>query len=185
MSNKGYDPRSVVNCMIAIGNRRGIKLTNVAIQKLLYFAHASFWIEFNRPLIDGVFEAWEYGPVCPPIYHSLKQYGREAVSIPIQKHDLFTGEVTEITQPDDEDVRLHIGLILNRMGNLSPGHLIDLSHAKGGAWEEVWNKSKTNATISNRIHDTLTVERFSRLRMVVRNTTSFGDVDEASPLARD
>jgi hypothetical protein len=71
------------------------------------------------------------------------------------------------------------------MGHLSPSQLIELSHCSGGAWHEVWNKSKTQATIGNRIDDTLTVNRFYRLKMPMRESSQRGDPDEATPLAGD
>ncbi|URK89026.1 hypothetical protein LP421_15955 [Rhizobium sp. RCAM05350] len=35
-----YDPRAVANLLLDEADRLGIKITNLALQKLLYFAHA-------------------------------------------------------------------------------------------------------------------------------------------------
>lgn len=181
MSIDGYDPRSVVNAMIAIGNRRGLNLPNVSIQKLLYFAHVSFLVHYKRNLIRGVFEAWDFGPVCPPIYHALKHYERSPVTAPIRKMDPFTGKELEIEPLSDDDAIFHLQTVLRTMGELSPGQLIELSHARGGAWDEVWNKSKTGTTIGNRIDDILSVSRFSRLKIPLKDASAYGDTDEAAP----
>ncbi len=181
MTALGYDPRSVVNAMIAIGNRRGLNLPNVSIQKLLYFAHASYLVQYKRPLVRGVFEAWDFGPVCPTIYHALKHHERAPVREPIQKVNPFTGEVTEVETLNDDDALLHLQIVLKTMGDLSPGQLIELSHSPEGAWDVVWNKSKTGTTVGNRIDDILTVSRFSRLKIPLRDASTYGETDEATP----
>ena len=185
MSANGSDPRSVVNAMIAIGNRIGVVLPNVSIQKLLYFAHASFLVQNKRPLVQGVFEAWDYGPVCPPVYHALKKHGREPVKEPIRKVNPFTGEISDVDPLQDAEALFHLEHVLRTMGHLSPGQLIELSHAPEGAWADVWNKSKTGPTIGNRIDDILTVSRFSRLKMPLRDASTYGETDEATPFAGD
>lgn len=185
MNANGYDPRSVVNAMIAIGNRIGVSLPNVSIQKLLYFAHAAYLVQFKRPLVQGVFEAWDYGPVCPPVYHALKENGRGPVKEPIKRLNPFTGEVSDVDPLNDDEALFHLERVLRTMGHLSPGQLIELSHSPEGAWATVWNKSKTGPTIGNRIDDILTSSRFSRLKMSLRDASAYGETDEATPFAGD
>ncbi|MFK4532089.1 putative phage-associated protein [Bradyrhizobium ottawaense] len=51
-----YDPRCIANLMLDESERIGQPLTNLALQKLLYFAHAIYLIEHRRPLVSGYFE---------------------------------------------------------------------------------------------------------------------------------
>jgi uncharacterized phage-associated protein len=74
-----YDPRCIANLMLDESERVGQPLTNLALQKLLYFAHAIFSIEQGRPLVSGYFEPWEYGPVHPAAYRSFKSAGVQNV----------------------------------------------------------------------------------------------------------
>lgn len=180
----GHDPRSIANVMIEFALEDGLHLPNVSVQKLLYFAHASYLVRNRRPLVSSLFEAWEYGPVCRPVYDALKQYGRASVPKKIEQVDIFTGEIEEFEFSGDRRTRFHIEGIMMNLGHLSPGQLIDLSHAKDGAWHAVWNKSKTGATIGNTIDDKLTEERFAFLKMPI-NTPTRGDPDEATPIAGD
>ena len=185
MTTTGFDPRAVANLLLSAASQRGIRLTNVSVQKLLYFAHASFWVQFRRPLVNGVFEAWEYGPVCRAVYDALKQHGRSPIVDPIKRSNPFTGQGEKIAEIDDADAIFHVQNVIRTMGHLSASDLIELSHRPGGAWDEVWNKSKTKATIGNRIDDKLTLERFYRLKMPMRPQSQDGDIDEAAPLAGD
>ena len=185
MISTSHDPRSVANAIIASADRRAIKLTNLSIQKLLYFAHASALARYGKPLVKGVFEAWEFGPVCRPVYDALKQYGSRPVTELIERRDPISGETSVVKPPEDWRVLEHIDDVLKSIGHLSPGQLVDLSHAPNGAWEEVWNKSKSSPTIGNRIHDKLSAERFAFLKMPVNESSKFGDVDEATPITGD
>ena len=185
MIEKSYDPRSIANAIIESAQRRGISVTNLSVQKLLYFAHAVSLAKYGQPLVKGVFEAWELGPVCRPVYDALKSYRAKPITDLIQRRDPLTGEVSTVSPPRDWRVLEHIDDILKSIGHLTPGQLVDLSHAPNGAWDEVWNKSKTSPTIGNRIHDKITVERFVFLKMPVRNGSRFGDIDEATPFTGD
>lgn len=185
MITVSYDPRSVANAIIESAQRRGLTVTNLSIQKLLYFAHAAALAKYGKPLVKGVFEAWELGPVNRPVYDALKQYGANPVTKLIERRDPISGETSVVSVPEDWRVREHVDDILKSIGHLSPGQLVDLSHAPRGAWSEVWNKSKTSPTIGNRIHDKLSVERFVYLKMPITETSKFGDVDEATPVAGD
>ncbi|MBN9788279.1 hypothetical protein DMP17_06700 [Pseudonocardia sp. TMWB2A] len=169
--------------MITFANRREMPIWNVSVQKLMYFAHASFLIRQSRPLIRGAFEAWEYGPVCRPVYNELKSYGREPITTLIQRVDPFTGEITMPALDGDIEADDHIAGIMRTMGHLHPNQLISLSHVRDGAWYEVWNKAKTGATVGNRISDKLTVERFHKLKLVLTDAPAQGGMDEATPFA--
>lgn len=183
--NLGHDPRAVANAMIAFAALRDIPLWNVSIQKLLYFAHASFLVRKNRPLVKGCFEAWEFGPVSRPVYDALKKYGREPVNLPITRTDPFSGETTQPAMSSDIEAVDEVESVMRTMSHLSPSQLIRLSHVDEGAWSVVWNKSKTGATLGNRITDELTVERYSRLKISLSNCNSEGGIDEAAPFAGD
>ena len=58
-------------CVGDDGEREGI--TNLKLQKMLYFAQVYFLATMNRPLFSDRIEAWEYGPVVPCIYRQYKK----------------------------------------------------------------------------------------------------------------
>ena len=181
----GHDPRAVANEMIDYSFRRNRPIFNVSIQKLMYFAHAAFLIRAKRPLINGTFEAWEFGPVSRPIYHELKQYGRGAISGLIKTKDLFSAEESEPRIFDDIDALDQIADVMRSMSDLHPNQLIRLSHVDGGAWSVVWNKSRTGATIGNMISDELIREKFGRMKVTLPIDFDGGMVDETAPFAGD
>lgn len=182
----GLDPRSIVNGMIDYARARGLELTHLTIQKLLYFAHASYLVRYEKPLVNGSFEAWEFGPVNRVVYDALKHHGRSNVITPICRRDPFSGEESAIVPPQDLVVNDHISEVMRTWGGLPAGHLVDLSHAKGGPWHYVWEKSMRDPILGNRISDNVTIERFARLKVSVSSLPRFGDVDdEAAPYFTD
>ncbi|RTM13576.1 MAG: DUF4065 domain-containing protein [Bradyrhizobiaceae bacterium] len=46
-------------------------LTNLALQKLRYFARAMFLIERGAAVLSGYFGTWEYGPLYPAAYQAF------------------------------------------------------------------------------------------------------------------
>ena len=48
-------------------------LSNVRLQKILYFAHRRFLGETGRPLVKGPFMRYPYGPVIEEIHRHVKK----------------------------------------------------------------------------------------------------------------
>lgn len=57
-------------------------MSNLKLQKLLYYAQGAHLSLHNEPLFDDPIEAWEHGPVCPSVYHDFKQFGSNALPSP-------------------------------------------------------------------------------------------------------
>ncbi len=66
-----YDPRAIANLMLNEAERRGIRISNLALQKLLYFAQGIYLTQNKRPLVSGYFEAWKHGPMHPAVYRAF------------------------------------------------------------------------------------------------------------------
>ncbi|MDD6056611.1 MAG: DUF4065 domain-containing protein [Helicobacteraceae bacterium] len=54
-------------------------ISNLKMQKLLYYAQGEFLAIFNKPLFSDKIEAWKYGPVVKSVYEKFKVYGRLAI----------------------------------------------------------------------------------------------------------
>ena len=49
-------------------------MTNMKVQKLLYYTQSLHLALFDEPLFDDEIQAWQYGPVCPPVYYSYREF---------------------------------------------------------------------------------------------------------------
>ena len=54
-------------------NKEREGITNLKLQKVLYFVQAYYLAKLNRPLFPDNIEAWEYGPVIPSVYRKYKE----------------------------------------------------------------------------------------------------------------
>lgn len=50
-------------------------VSNLRLQKLLYFIQGYFYMCYGHRCFDDKIEAWDFGPVIPNIYHEYKIYG--------------------------------------------------------------------------------------------------------------
>ena len=182
MSGDPYDPRGVANLMLDEAGRLEIKITNLALQKLLYFAHGHFLVNHKRPLVSGYFEAWQYGPVHPAVYKAFKVSGSAPIIVRAQAQDILTGATKPISQPSNPVVLMLIQHVLASYGSLSPGRLVDISHAKGSPWHYVADKARTDIALGHRIPDNVILERFRHHKVSVGLTPYAGEPGEDTPL---
>jgi uncharacterized phage-associated protein len=61
------------------------EMTNMKVQKLLYYAQSLHLALYDEPLFNDEIQAWRYGPVCPPAYKFYSNF--EAQQLPIPSGD--------------------------------------------------------------------------------------------------
>lgn len=155
----GLDPLVAANAIVqsAISNERPI--SHLQLQKILYFSHAMCLVELGRPLIDGEFEAWNYGPVCREVYSEFRRFGSRPISEAIEVKNPVTGARIEF-----EGIPNSFSTIIDRCvgfySGMTPGQLVELSHARGAPWDFVVEKSKREVNIGMRISDDVIVSRY-------------------------
>ena len=59
----------------------GERLTNLKLQKLLYYQQGYHLAVFGTPLFDEQVEAWMYGPVVPCVYDEFSNSGSNVLPI--------------------------------------------------------------------------------------------------------
>jgi uncharacterized phage-associated protein len=61
------------------------EMTNMKVQKLLYYAQSLHLALYNEPLFAAEIQAWRYGPVCPPAYKFYCEFEAKQLPIPQQE----------------------------------------------------------------------------------------------------
>jgi uncharacterized phage-associated protein len=77
--NKQITCEIVADYFLALANETGETITNLKLQKLVYYAQAWYLANFKTPLFKEDFEAWVHGPVIPQLYHQYKEKGSEPI----------------------------------------------------------------------------------------------------------
>lgn len=54
-------------------------MTNMKLQKMLYYQQGFHLAYFGTPLFDEEIEAWMYGPVVPCVFENYKSHGRNGI----------------------------------------------------------------------------------------------------------
>ncbi|MCB5292609.1 Panacea domain-containing protein [Arthrobacter sp. SO3] len=96
-------------------------VTNLKLQKLLYYAQAHHLGQHEIPLFGDSIQAWSHGPVVPSVYRAYKAYG----SNPVQSVDpTFSWE--KFPQPAME----YLATVWNTYGQYSAWQLRNMTHSE-------------------------------------------------------
>ncbi len=111
----------------------GDTISNLKLQKLVYYAQGFFLAVHDRPLFNEEIVAWQHGPVVPALYQKYKECG--ALGIPTPK-DIDYGKYS------DEEKELLDAVYLS-YGQFSAWKLRNMTHA-----EPPWKNAEINQVIS-------------------------------------
>ena len=106
----------------------GDVISNLKLQKLLYYAQGFHLALFKKPLFDDEIRAWTHGPVVPSTYHVYKDFGAAAIPIP---DDIDPNEIT------DEERGL-LDEVYNVYGQYSAWKLRNMTHTER-PWVDAYN----------------------------------------------
>lgn len=157
-----YDGRAVANFILDFCEAKGCPVSNLSLQKLVYFCHVWSLIELNKPLVKHTFEAWEFGPVLPYLYREFKAFDRSPIKGRATRLNPFNGETCVVEQEFDEATRLLLAKTVEFYSRLRAGDLVGLSHVKGGPWFKVWHH-KATVNPGMKIADEAIQEFYSKL----------------------
>ena len=176
------DPRIVANYFLDVAAEKGIAMTNLKLQKLLFFAHAIALTEKRTKLVSGYFEAWQYGPVHPTVYQAFKAAGPNPIDFRAETLDPVSRQRRPLDKLTDELIRDICDRVMIQFGRMSAGRLVDVTHATGGPWHHVVSESKTGANIGLRISDEVILARHGRQKVSVTPTPRVGEPNEDTPI---
>ena len=115
----------------------GYPISNLKLQKILYFVQAEFLVSKDEPCFDEVIEAWDFGPVVESVYKEYAVHGGNLIFSP--------SESTYGYHIKHNDRELIDG-ILDKVKKYSTSYLADIIHH-----QTPWIKGRTrlNRIITN------------------------------------
>lgn len=130
--------------------KRGIKegqfVTQMKVQKMVFFAHGYHLAIYNKPLINENFEAWKYGPVVKSIYDDLKFYGSGLITDCDHFQSLDPKRSYELTYSAKDS----IDYTWEMMKNFTASALSNWTHQVGSPWDMAYN-TKRNVPIDDKV----------------------------------
>ncbi len=150
-----YSAIAVANYFIGRALHDDVPRTNLALQKLVFFSHATYFRYKGEPLVSDPVTAWPYGPVFVELYRELSSYGSRPVSDKIKVPVLTPGGEASVVVPEvpdsDADTCRFLLDAWEAMGRFSVGKLVSASHSRGGAWFETVEKFVDDPTNMERV----------------------------------
>ena len=70
----------IADYFIGLANKTGSFISNLKLQKLVYYAQAWHLALYDDPLFEEDFQAWIHGPVIPTLYKEYKSFGWQPIS---------------------------------------------------------------------------------------------------------
>ena len=143
-----YDAITVAKHIIDYSNSHNCGISNLKLQKVLYFVQAEFLVSKpdHSPCFTDAIEAWDFGPVVPTVYHKYKVYGRASI------HSSKTGRIFGYRREQeisDEDQKL-IDNMVDKLKDYSASALVSVTHAQD-PWKNAYicghNNKITNQDI--------------------------------------
>lgn len=116
----------VAKYIISVSREHGEPISNLKLQKLLYYAQAWHLALYDGALFDERLEAWVHGPAVPPVYGEYKQWSWQPIC----------ADVPEI-HIADERIKAHLDEVLDVYGGLTAMYLEKLTHQ-----EDPWLKAR-------------------------------------------
>lgn len=107
-------------------------LTNLKLQKLLYYAQGSSLAILNKPLFDDRIEHWTHGPVVPTVYYEYSENKGNPI--------LYDEDYTESIDPETNQL---LNDVYETFGCYSAWGLRTMTHN-----EDPWKNTSRNQVIS-------------------------------------
>jgi len=119
-------------------------MTNMKLQKMLYYEQGFHLAYFGTPLFEADIVAWQYGPVIPEIYNFYKENGKKG---------LMPSDSPIILEETEENLFNEVFEVYNEF---SASGLVTQTHS-----EKPWQEAAPNGVIS-----TETMKSFFSNRLV-------------------
>lgn len=78
-SNKSALP--VAYYFLRLAAEQNQEITNLKLQKLVYYAAVWYFTFFNKKLFNDSIEAWMHGPAIPKVYRRFKEFGFHPIEV--------------------------------------------------------------------------------------------------------
>lgn len=90
MKMKGkYNSISVANYIINQTIEMDSPVSNLKLQKLLYYVQVASLVDNKIPMFDDEISAWKYGPVVETIYHIFKRFVDKPIDEAVDEAELL------------------------------------------------------------------------------------------------
>lgn len=166
MDEKGrYSVKTIAEYIIDYCDKHLGGVSNLRLQKLLYFVQVEFVKTYNYAAFKEEIEAWSFGPVVPQIYRKYKIFGRENIILnSITNSEIFSLDIDDETSEkyisfNDKET---INKVLNEAAEFPTAELVRISMVQK-PWKDAYNGDPYTSNIITKesIYDYFVGEEFT------------------------
>ena len=159
-----YEARKICNFLIAQSHAYSSELTNLRINKLLYFIHGWGLTSRREGFVRNHFLAWDFGPVVRPVFDAFKIYDNGKITEPATYFDYLSGTNQGCLMTISPRLTLRqLARVTASYDQFSTSELVEKSHEPGGPWDIVYTAWAKDNRLNLRIPNELIRTHFLKL----------------------
>lgn len=144
-----YSVLDVCRYVINYSNDKDYGISNLKLQKVLYFIQAYFLISTPEQCFRERIEAWDFGPVVPEAYREYKQFGSSNIPnvsyyVEMNFDDFWKSKVkkyrSEVILDGDKK---RIEAVVDRFSDHSATDLVEITHNQA-PWMDAYVPNRNN-----------------------------------------
>lgn len=144
-----YNVLDVCRHVINYSNDKDYGISNLKLQKVLYFIQAYFLISTNEQCFKEKIEAWDFGPVVPEAYREYKQFGSGDIPtvsfiVDFDEENIWESKIREyrdniIASAD----KVRIDAVVDKFSDYSATDLVSITHRQA-PWKKAYQRGRNN-----------------------------------------
>lgn len=131
-----YSALDVAKYIIDYEASQGRTVSNLRLQKLLYFVQIAFLATKDSQCFNDDLEAWDYGPVVPEVYRKYKIFGSTMIPTAVSNRD----QINTVIGNNDQQI---INSMLDLLQKCTTRELVEISHAQD-PWKNIYVPGANN-----------------------------------------
>ena len=128
--------REVCKYFILKGIKSNAPVTQISLQKLLYFAQGIHLAKYNESLFVDPIYAWKYGPVVHSMYKHFRVFGNRAMDFQTVT-EILGEEFFEDSDNLSIEEKSSLDMTWTTFGKRTPFELVRITHLDGSPWNTI------------------------------------------------
>lgn len=123
-------------------------ITNLKLQKILYYIEGYYMANFGYSLYPALIEAWKFGPVLPSVYYEYSVFGADPITLSIAEMEDSIREFNLFVKDDNQ--RKFINCVIAEKMNTDVWELVKATHSEAPWLNATHNGTQFGMIISKR-----------------------------------
>lgn len=129
-----YDALTVAKYIVTKCVQDGCPISNLQLQKILYFVQLDSLKQTKLPAFSDDIEAWKFGPVVPDVYYHFCGFG----ALPILATYKINPELASNSSLNN---------VVKRKREMDPWDLVEEAHEPGKPWATIFKNGEGNRSV--------------------------------------